>query len=95
LEDALNYLAAPIPINVLSPTAEDSAQYDVDRQVMHIQASSTTTADYYSSVVSTLNLIFSASVKDAEIILGNLRDERDKRNYLGFIFSVQQGQLRI
>lgn len=95
LEDALNYLAAPIPINVLSPTAEDSAQYDVDRQVMHIQTSSTTTADYYSSVVSTLNLIFSASVKDAEIILGNLRDERDKRNYLGFIFSVQQGQLRI
>ncbi|GAB01604.1 MULTISPECIES: hypothetical protein [Acinetobacter] len=93
LEDALNYLAYPIPINVLSPSSEDSAQYDADRQVMHIQASSTNAAGYYDSTVSKLNLVFSASPKDAEIILGNLRDERDKRNYLGFILSMQQGQL--
>ncbi|WP_019384823.1 hypothetical protein [Acinetobacter venetianus] len=93
LEDALNYLAYPIAINVLSPSSEDSAQYDVDRQVMHIQASSTNAAGYYDSTVSKLNLVFSASPKDAEIILGNLRDERDKRNYLGFILSMQQGQL--
>ncbi|OJU55088.1 MAG: hypothetical protein BGN93_11525, partial [Acinetobacter sp. 39-4] len=93
LEDALNYLAYPIAINVLSPSTEDSAQYDADRQVMHIQASSTNAAGYYDSTVSKLNLVFSASAKDAEIILGNLRDERDKRNYLGFILSMQQGQL--
>ncbi|MDM1018868.1 hypothetical protein QSV37_00860 [Acinetobacter sp. VNK23] len=93
LEDALNHLAYPVPINVLSPSSEDSAQYDADRQVMHIQASSTSNAGYYDSVVSKLNLIFSASPQDAEIILGNLRDERDKRNYLGFIFAMQQGQL--
>lgn len=93
LEDALNYLAYPIPINVLSPSSEDSAQYDADRQVMHIQASSTNAAGYYDSTISKLNLVFSASPKDAEIILGNLRDERDKRNYLGFILSMQQGQL--
>ncbi|KKW79931.1 hypothetical protein AAV96_06635 [Acinetobacter sp. AG1] len=93
LEDALNYLAYPIAINVLSPSSEDSAQYDADRQVMHIQASSTNAAGYYDSTVSKLNLVFGASAKDAEIILGNLRDERDKRNYLGFILSMQQGQL--
>ena len=93
LEDALNYLAYPIPINVLSPSSEDSAQYDADRQVMHIQASSTNAAGYYDSTISKLNLVFSASPKDAEIILGNLRDERDKRNYLGFILSMQRGQL--
>ncbi|ENW82231.1 hypothetical protein F909_01308 [Acinetobacter sp. ANC 3929] len=93
LEDALNYLAYPIAINVLSPSSEDSAQYDADRQVMHIQASSTNAAGYYDSTVSKLNLVFSASPKNAEIILGNLRDERDKRNYLGFILSMQQGQL--
>jgi hypothetical protein len=86
-------LAYPIAINVLSPSTEDSAQYDADRQVMHIQASSTNAAGYYDSTVSKLNLVFSASAKDAEIILGNLRDERDKRNYLGFILSMQQGQL--
>ena len=93
LEDALNYLAYPIAINVLSPSSEDSAQYDADRQVMHIQASSTNAAGYYDSTVSKLNLVFSASPKNAEIILGNLSDERDKRNYLGFILSMQQGQL--
>lgn len=93
LEDALNYLAYPIAINVLSPSTEDSAQYDADRQIMHIQASSTNAAGYYDSTVSKLNLVFGASAKDAEIILGNLRDERDKRNYLGFILSMQQGQL--
>ncbi|WP_420001513.1 hypothetical protein ACN19N_13195 [Acinetobacter sp. LF10] len=95
LEDALNYLAYPIPINVLNPSSEDSAQYDADRQVMHIQVqvSISNPAGYYDSTVSKLNLVFSASPKDAEIILGNLRDERDKRNYLGFILSMQQGQL--
>ena len=93
LEDALNYLAVPIPINVLNPSGDDSAQYDADRQVMHIQTSSTSSTGYYSSVVSTLNMDFSASPRDAEMILGNLRDERDKRNYLGFILGMQQGQL--
>ena len=93
LEDALNYLSAPIRFKVNTTSQGGFANYDADRQLVYLQSLSPT--DGYMKHPPTLNLVFSASPENAELIINQLKNDFNERNRLGFVFRMQQGQLLI